>query len=150
MNSKLLEYMKVQDLDGFFVSKLMNVRYISGYTSDDAYLLITKEGGYFLTDPRYTEQAGNECPDYTIINWRAEGGSIAGAVNRISQGLSLNRVAFEGDSVSYNMYAELTKSATEIVSVNGVIEKMRAVKSRKRYRASGLPVTLPIGPSSGY
>ena len=101
--NKLLETMKKQGLDGFFVSKLMNVRYVSGYTSDDAYLLITEKGGYFLTDPRYTEQAGKECPDYRIVNWRADGGSVAGAVNRISKELGLKRVAFEGDSVNYNM-----------------------------------------------
>lgn len=132
--NKLLETMKKQGLDGFFVSKLMNVRYVSGYTSDDAYLLITEKGGYFLTDPRYTEQAGKECPDYRIVNWRADGGSVAGAVNRISKELGLKRVAFEGDSVNYNMYAELAKSEAETVAVNGVIETMRAVKTPEEIR----------------
>lgn len=126
---RLQKHMRTKGFDGFFVSNLMNVRYISGYTSDDAYILITEKGGFFLTDPRYTEQAGKECPDYTIVNWRAEGGTVAGAIRRIISELGLTRVAFEGDSVNYNLYIELAKSEAETVAVSEVIERMRWVKT---------------------
>ena len=53
----LLQYMKQHDLDAFFLAKKQNIRYISGYTGDDSYLVITPNKFYFLTDPRYTEQA---------------------------------------------------------------------------------------------
>ena len=50
----LLEYMKQHDMDAFFLAKKQNIRYISGYTGDDSYLVFTKDHFYFLTDPRYT------------------------------------------------------------------------------------------------
>lgn len=55
------------------------MRYVSGYTSDDATLFVTLEHQYFLTDPRYTEQAAAECPDWELVNWR-EIGTMADAV----------------------------------------------------------------------
>lgn len=51
MLEQLRTYMEKQNLDGFFVQNHENVRYISGYTSDDAYLLITRGRQFLITDP---------------------------------------------------------------------------------------------------
>ena len=52
MVQKLLTYMEKHHLDAFYISKPENVRYISQYTGEDSYLLITKEKKFFITDPR--------------------------------------------------------------------------------------------------
>lgn len=129
MLTKLIDYMKQQDIEGFFVAKPMNVRYISKYSSDDAYLFITENDYYFITDPRYTEQAQLECPDYKIINWREKGNSIGGAVKALIESLNISNFAFEGDSINYNMYSELSFANAKLIPLTGVIEKLRAVKS---------------------
>lgn len=116
-------------IDGFFISDPNNVRYVSGYTGDDSYLLITEENNYFITDPRYTEQAQSECPTYIIVNWRDKGG-IADAINVIVEKEKLKSFAFEGNYVKYNIYNEFkSKVKAEAVSVEGVIEKYRSVKT---------------------
>ena len=38
VRQRLAEWLEENDLDAIFISKLMNVRYVSDYTSDDAYL----------------------------------------------------------------------------------------------------------------
>lgn len=134
MLEKLISYMREQNLDGFFISKPENVRYISKYTSDDAYLFITENKYYFITDPRYTEQAQLECPDYQIINWREKANTIAGTVKSIVESLNLSNFAFEGDTVTYNMYSELSTSSSKPISVIGAIEKIRAVKTPEELR----------------
>lgn len=55
---ELRSYMEKEGLDGFYIAKPANVRCISAYTGDDSYLFIDKANQYFITDPRYTEQAG--------------------------------------------------------------------------------------------
>ena len=70
---QLRTYMEEQGLDAFYVAKPANVRCISGYTGEDSYLFITKGEQFFITDPRYTEQAAYECPEYEIVNWRRAG-----------------------------------------------------------------------------
>lgn len=130
MLKKIISYMKEHNIEGFFISKPQNVRYVSKYTSDDSYLLITENEYFFITDPRYTEQAQLECPNYNIINWREQGNSVAGAVEYIIDKLNLHNFAFEGDSVNFNLYNELTTSVTaESIPLTGVIEKLRAIKT---------------------
>ena len=80
-----------------FWQKKQNIRYISGYTGDDSYLVITKDHFYFLTDPRYTEQISIECPDYEIVLWKNYG-SIGECVAEIAKKEHINSLAFEADT----------------------------------------------------
>lgn len=129
MDKKVVNYLKDKNIEGFFISKPQNVRYISNYTSDDAYLFITEKENYFLTDPRYTEQAQLECPNYKIINWRDTGKSVAGSVKFIIENLNVKNFCFEGDFVNYNMFQELKSIKAEAVAATGVIEEFRSIKT---------------------
>ena len=53
---RLLAYMEKEQLDGMFISRPVNVRYVSHYTGADSWLFITRQERFFITDPRYTEQ----------------------------------------------------------------------------------------------
>ena len=53
---QLLAYMQKEHLDGMFISRPVNVKYVSHYTGEDSWLFITEQEKFFLTDPRYTEQ----------------------------------------------------------------------------------------------
>lgn len=130
MEQKLLAYLEQQGIDGFFVKKKENVRYISGYTGDDSYLLVGKKRLCLITDPRYTEQAALECPAYEIINWRTAGSSLAGTVAGLALEQGMRSVAFEADALNYLQYSGLKeKMEAELVPTEAVIEEMRAIKS---------------------
>lgn len=129
MLDQLINYLNENNIEGFFISRPQNVRYVSKYTGDDSYLLITRNANFFITDPRYTEQAGQECPDYTIVNWREQGRTVAGAVKLIVENLKLKNFAFESDFVTHNVYNELQKTNAETIPLIGVIEKFRSVKT---------------------
>lgn len=129
MLQRLIDYLNENNIEGFFVSRPQNVRYVSNYTGDDSYLLVTRKESFFITDPRYTEQAEQECPGYRIVNWREKGSSVAEAVRLISDDLNLKNFAFEGDFINFNMYRELEKATAQVVGVSGVIEKFRSVKT---------------------
>ncbi|MDF2948524.1 MAG: Xaa-Pro dipeptidase [Sedimentibacter sp.] len=129
MENKIINFLREKNIDGFFVSKPQNVRYVSNYTSDDAYLFITEKENYFITDPRYTEQAEMECPNYTIINWREKGKNIAESVKLIIDNLNLKSFCFEGDYVNYNIYKDLKLINTEAIAVTGIVEEFRSIKN---------------------
>lgn len=127
---KLIDYLKENNIDSFFISRPQNVRYVSKYTGDDSYLLITEKENFFITDPRYTEQAQQECGDFTIVNWREQGKTIADALKTIIERLNIKTYAFEGEFVNYNLYNELkTKINAEAISLTNVIESFRSIKS---------------------
>ena len=65
-------------LDGLLVSQPESRYYLSGYTGHDlpprdsaGYLLVTGSKALLLTDPRTTEQAQQEAPDYEVITYGA-------------------------------------------------------------------------------
>lgn len=127
---KLISYMKEHNIDAFYVSKKPNVRFISGYTGDDSSLLITEKERFFITDPRYTEQAGIECPEYTIKNWRTPGRTKADMVGDLAKEHHLTRVAIESDVLNFNDYQLFeSKVDAELVPLAGVVDEMRQVKS---------------------
>ncbi|MGP5431667.1 M24 family metallopeptidase [Enterococcus malodoratus] len=127
---KIRAYLEKEKLDAFFIAKRENVRFTSGWTGDDSFILLTQEGQYFLTDPRYTEQADIEVSDYEIINWRLPGRTVGDTVARLASEKNIKTIAFEADYLTYDMYSDFTsKTNAEFVQAGGVIDRMRAIKS---------------------
>lgn len=125
---RLLEIMKNRGLDAFYVTLPINVRYMSGYTSDDAYLFITESEKFFITDPRYTEQASMECPDYTILNHRKYG-SLAKTIAPIVEKKGIKSIGFEDSHMTVNEFQAFRNEVkAEMVPASGIIEEFRSIK----------------------
>lgn len=126
----LVSYLNNENIDGFFVSRPENVRYISNYTGEDSYLFITNKENYFITDARYTEQAEKECTGFVIINWKEVGSSLVDAIQSIVDRLTINSYLFESDFVSFTTYNNLkTKVKAEAIPRTNVIEEFRSIKT---------------------
>ena len=124
-------YMEEKGLDGFYVAEPANVRCISGYTGEDSWLLIGRKNQYFITDPRYTEQASMECPEYTVIDWRAsKGRSVGSALAGVVEQDGIGTVGFEEDVLTYQGWKDMQEMlSAELVPTHGVIEAFREVKT---------------------
>ncbi len=126
---RIRAYLGKEQLGGFLVSRPENVSYVSGYTGADSFLLITADQKYFITDPRYTEQAAGECPDFTIVEWRARG-SLAAAVAALAEKENIRCLAFEETHLTVRAYQQLREQVkAELAGVTDVIEQMRAKKT---------------------
>ncbi|MEG1972080.1 MAG: Xaa-Pro peptidase family protein [Oscillospiraceae bacterium] len=130
MKEKIMQILSENHVDGFFVSKIENVRYLSGYTSDDACLLLTSEKNYFITDPRYTEQASAECKDFEVIDWRSVGASMAAAIASEAKKNNIKTLGFESDVLTFSAYTELAENFKgEMVPMEKEVEKLRSIKT---------------------
>lgn len=56
-NERILPWFKENVADALFLKKQANVRWISGFKGADTCVMVTANGGFLITDPRYTEQA---------------------------------------------------------------------------------------------
>ena len=101
---QLLAYMQKEHLDGMFISRPGNVKYVSHYTGEDSWLFITEQEKFFLTDPRYTEQVSYECPDYTILNWRDTYGSIGKALAYAAEKVGAKTIGYEASHLTVEQY----------------------------------------------
>src|SRR3954454_17966807 len=57
---RLAKLVADRELDQFFVSDLVNIRYLTGFTGTNAACLVSPDERVFFTDFRYTERAKAE------------------------------------------------------------------------------------------
>ncbi len=103
-----------QGLDGIFISRLSNVRYICGFTGSAGSCIITPNDNYFLTDGRYNEQSKNEVKGFKRFIDYGTHIEIAQKNNLIPKGLKL---ALESDFMSVSSYSQLKELFPDVNSM---------------------------------
>jgi len=63
---KIKELLNEHKLDAIYVTHLPNIRYLSGFSGSSAFLIITKNTDYFITDFRYKKQSAEQVKGFTI------------------------------------------------------------------------------------
>ena len=110
------------------VTRLVNVRYLTGFTGSNAALLVTADGDDRLaTDGRYTEQAAAESPDVRVVVGRHCAVALVESMGADADG----RLAFEAHDVSVEAFDGLAAAAgpkVELVRLGHVVEDLRRVK----------------------
>jgi Xaa-Pro aminopeptidase len=109
------------------VSAPVNVRYLTGFESTNAALLVEPDRTRLFTDFRYAERAREvegvefeEAPRYIYTE-------LAERLPR--------RVAFEADAVTYANYEFLRDGGIELVPRRGLVESLRVVKEPEEFAA---------------
>ena len=110
------------------VTRLVNVRYLSGFTGSNAALLIRAddETPVLATDGRYRTQAAQQAPDAEIVIERACGPFLAGR----AAADGVRRLGFESHVVTVDGFDALAREArdVELVRAAGIVEALREIK----------------------
>ena len=129
--------MQKKGLSGMFISRPVNVKYVSHYTGEDSWLFITEQEKFFITDPRYTEQVSYECPNYTILEWRNTYGSVAKALAAAAEKHGIKTIGYEGTHLTVAQYQEFQKEVkAELIPADGIIEDFRSIKKPEELHCS--------------
>lgn len=122
--ARLVTTLQERDLAGAFITDLINVRYLSGFTGSNGALWLGADGsGLFLTDGRYKDQASEEVPDLEHEITRELVGQAAAR-------MQTGRWAVETHTLSVDAHAALQQAApaATFVSLERRVEKLREVK----------------------
>ena len=112
------------------VSNLVNVRYLTGFSGSNAFLLINDSNTLLLTDGRYVDQVATECPDLNT-RIRDVDSTMLVLVADALKDMGVKQCQIESDSMSRALWRDLseaTKNETELQDSSGVIENLRAIK----------------------
>ncbi len=115
------------DVPAALVTRLVNVRYLTGFTGSNAALLVCADGTDVLaTDGRYITQSARQVPDVERLIERRVGAALAARAAAAGHA----RLAYESHDVTVDGLAALTAAVPglELVSLGEVVESMRAVK----------------------
>jgi Xaa-Pro aminopeptidase len=123
---RLRDLWRALDVDAALVTRLVNVRYLTGFTGSNAALLLTERGAVLATDGRYTTQAGAQAPDVELLIERE---CAAGLVARSAQD-GVRRLAFEAHDVTVEAHAGLQAidGSPELLGLGHAVEALRTVK----------------------
>jgi Xaa-Pro aminopeptidase len=122
------------EVDAFLVTRLPNVRHLTGFSGSNGQLLVTPDSGLFLTDGRYVEQAKREVPGLRHVQYTGElGPAFAAACAE----LGTRRVAFESAGLTYRTYQTLEGTGAELVPTVDEAEKLRWVKEPEELQLLG-------------
>ncbi len=121
-------------VDAFLVSRTEDVRYLSGFTGDDSFLMLGRRLAVLVTDGRYVEQARRECGDIEVC-LRAD--SIAVAVAKLAKHRKVKRLGVQAEDVTLLMRDALASKlgGGKIVPVEKAIEHLRLVKDADEIKA---------------
>jgi Xaa-Pro aminopeptidase len=123
-----------RDLDALLVSAGPNLRYLTGFTGDNAMLLMLPGGAVMFTDPRYRIQAAAQA-DCKV---RVSTGPLLSGVVAATRQHRIRRLGFERARMSFETHDWLRsrlplKAALE--PVTGWIEQHRMIKSESEIAA---------------
>ena len=113
----------LEDDRAVLISGYPNIFYYSGFTSEDAYLLISKDMRLIITDSRYTIQAKEQAKDFDVIDISEGWEKIFGNVHK-------EKICFEEEKMTVGEYEKLKEAASGKVffKAQSMIDEPRRVK----------------------
>lgn len=126
--------MRAKQLDGFLATSPADVSYLSDFSGQDSYLLVSRRSAVLISDSRYTEQALRECGGLRIFERK---GPITVAVAKQAGRGGLRRIGFEPAGISLDGYEELRRAlrAGRFVAAKGLMRRARRCKDARELAA---------------
>lgn len=113
---------RIQPGQLFYVSNLVNVRYLTGFTGSNAALLVSESSSVLATDSRYKIQAREQVPEMETLIGRNFPQLLLGD-------RSISEILIEGNHISANSFQSLVDTFShQFIRTNSIIESLRVVK----------------------
>jgi Xaa-Pro aminopeptidase len=112
--------------EAVLVTKLVNVRYLTGFSGSSGAVLVLADGSALLaTDGRYQDQAADECPDVERVITRSGPADLLARAD----GCGAGAVGFEEHDLTVAVHRQLAESfGGSLLALPPVVEPLRAVK----------------------
>jgi Xaa-Pro aminopeptidase len=127
---RLQQSLKCQKLSSLLVSNLLNIKYLTGFSCSNGYLVVLQDETYLYVDSRYYERACKEvkgiCVRLLDEKWPLP-----------LQKMRIKKLRFEADSVPYGIYMEWKKrfKGIALIPAKNTIENLRMVKDKYEIEA---------------
>jgi len=113
-------------IDGMLLTSPENVRYLSGFTGTEGTLVCSRTHSFFLTDGRYTTQAGEQVCGASVITWKEKWP----AIGRIIKKLRIGSLGYEARHATVAMQQALARQVPKVAlqACAQELDLLRAIK----------------------
>jgi Xaa-Pro aminopeptidase len=128
---KLKNIILKSNVDCLIVSDINNIRYLSGFTGSEGWMVISSDKSYLAVDFRYKEQVKVEASNCEIVDLK---GDMDNWLIPVINDIKPVNIGFESDNLSFSIYNRLKKSLIKndknvnILPTSRLIEDIRMVK----------------------
>lgn len=128
------EEFKNKKIDGFIVSDLGNVEYLTGFSGSFGYVLILKKTEYLFTDKRYHGRVKKEAGSIKIKYVKEK---FFSEIMPILKKYKVKSLGLESSAVTYDEWKSWKKNIKKIrlVPVKQLVERKREIKDKGEIRA---------------
>ncbi|MDA1049064.1 MAG: Xaa-Pro peptidase family protein [Planctomycetota bacterium] len=128
---KLRRLVREAEAEAILVTSYDNVTYLTGFTGDSSYLLLTCDGQIVLSDRRYTTQLETECPNIDL-EIRGPEMTMLDSVAKVVRKAKLGSLAIEASNVTLEFSQKLAEKLPKVnlVTTSGLVEQLREIKDK--------------------
>lgn len=118
-----------QGQENLLITCPFNVTYLTGFTGEDSYLFVSKDSEFLLSDARYSQQIGEECPTLELI-LRPSNMQLIDTTAKEIVSRSIKSVWVESLTTSLAQWERMCEALPKVnlVSSRGVVERLRERK----------------------
>jgi Xaa-Pro aminopeptidase len=122
--------------DALLVTSFVNVTYLTGFTGDDSFLLLRRDGEVIVSDPRYATQIQEECPGLDA-HIRRPGVKMLQSIVKVLKQAKPSKLAIEADSMTVGLRDAIAKEMPKLplVPTSGLVERLRRIKDKQEIAA---------------
>ncbi len=129
---KLRAQLEPAACDALLVTRMVNVRYLTGFTGSAAMLLLLPDEVVFVTDGRYRDQSAEELSASGVEAGIEVGLTLAEQREALQRAAgSIPRIGLEAEAVTWGQQRRLAAEwfpQSELVPTEGLVEDLRRVK----------------------
>lgn len=107
-----------------------NLRYLTNYSGEAAYGIVTTDQVFLITDYRFVEHAREECIDCNIICRDRERQSLGQAIQQVLTAQGLVDTLYEAEHINLHLWSGIQQELGAILcsACTGLVEDLRKIK----------------------
>lgn len=121
------DILTAKGLDAIVITSPENLRYLSGFTGGEGFLVLAKDQNTIIVDSRYTIQAKQQTEDFEVIEYKSN-------PYKLIADMGFSKIGFEDGTISYSVYNKLKDVASAFEGVSAEIDNLRKVKTDEEAR----------------
>jgi Xaa-Pro aminopeptidase len=126
---RLVRTLPGEGVDHLLITTPVNVTYLTGFSGESSYLLLSRDRAVLVSDGRFTEQIAQECPGLPV-HIRPPTQPLSEAAAEVLGKLGARAVGFESGHLTVGEFERLKELAPALSWKPGAdrVERLRAVK----------------------
>ncbi len=131
------------DADAVLVTNFTNVRYLTGFTGDDSYLIVSSSTELLISDPRYEEQIAEECPGLATFI-RKPGELLLDVTCQQLRAMGFKSLVVESRTLSVDAFEQLSEKAgvAKLNKGGAQVETLREIKDADEITTLRLAIAI--------